>query len=80
MVSLLSALHNIKSLHKNGWKLAPYIDGLNEKRDIILLSETWFNKTNIGNLPGCKVFISSIQLLEMIHFLNLSSCKIQSMK
>ena len=34
---------NIRSLNKNGWKYAPYFDGLNKKPDVIVLSETWFN-------------------------------------
>ena len=51
---------NIRSLNKNVWKFAPYIDGLNKKQDIIVLSETWFNETNIDNLPEYKAF-NSIQ-------------------
>ena len=47
-----------RSLNKNGWKFAPYIDGLNNKPDIIVLSETWFNETNINILPGYKAFSS----------------------
>ena len=43
---------NIRSLNKNGWRFAPHIDGLNKKPDIIVLSEKWFNETNIDNLPG----------------------------
>ena len=30
--------------------------GLNEKPGIVVLSETWFNETNIDNLPGYKPF------------------------
>ena len=45
-------------LIKNGWRFAPYIDGLNKKSDIIVLSEMWFNETNIDNLPGYKAFNS----------------------
>ena len=49
---------NIRSLNKNGWKFSPFMDGLNKKPDIIVLSETWFNETNIDNLPGYKAFNS----------------------
>ena len=49
---------NIRSLNKNGWKFAPYTDEVNNKPDIIVLSETWFNEINNGKLPGYKAFNS----------------------
>ena len=44
----------LRSLNKNGWKFAPYIDGLSKKPDVIVLSETWFNETNIDILHWYK--------------------------
>ena len=40
------------------FRFAPYIGGLNKKPDKIVLSETWFNETNIDNLPRYKAFNS----------------------
>ena len=45
-------------MNQNGQKFAPLIDGLNNKPDIIVLSEIWFNETNIVDLPGYKAFNS----------------------
>ena len=44
----------IRFLSNNGRKFALYIDSLNKKLDINLLSEIWFEKTNIDILPGYK--------------------------
>ena len=49
---------NIRSLSKNGHSFAPYIDGLNKKPDVIVLSETWFRPEKIGNIPGYRSFNS----------------------
>ena len=48
----------IRSLNKNGWTIALYIDGLIKKADTTVLSESWFNGTNVENLPGYKAFNS----------------------
>ena len=46
---------SIRLLNKNGWKFAPYKNkNKNEKPDIAVLSETWFNETSIDKHPRYK--------------------------
>ena len=72
---------NIRSLNKNGWKFAPYIDRLNKKPDIIVLSETWFNETNIDNLPGYKLSILCLRyFVEMDYVSRLQKYQNQTLK
>ena len=48
----------MRSLSKNGYSFAPYIDGLNKKPDVIVLSETWLRPEEIGDIPGYRSFNS----------------------
>ena len=39
----------VRSLNKNVWKFEPYINGLTNKPDKIVLSENWFEESDIDN-------------------------------
>ena len=67
---------NIRSINKNGWKFSSFIDGLNKKPNVIVLSETWVNETNNDSLPGKQlmllVFIEHLlMMLEHVSYLKL---------
>ena len=49
---------NIRSLYKNGCCFSAYIDGLNKKPDVVVLSETWLKDGSYDDLPGYKAFNS----------------------
>jgi len=57
--SLMILHHNIRSFSRNFDELAVFLDGLNRRFHIIVLTETWFSTDNtavIDNYTGYHVF------------------------